>query len=225
MPKHRAIDTESNYDYDDHSDDITIYNELICKCKKCKFYDTCKRKHGVDCISCEFYGRFYDDEKNCKSHLRQKFYVENTYEDLDKIIKWEQKTTEKRKSLMAQKHFSIKKNLIPLGSQKEFNPIFPMSKYPKAKYFYRNITYPHIEDLTIRTLNLMFNRHDQISVSYGMEYFISIPNTSETRYDLVYTRILKPLFKVPDVLINIIILYLLYNDEWQNSFNWDIQLM
>lgn len=222
MPKHRSIDTESNYDYDDHSDDITIYNELIYKCKKCKFYDTCKRKHGENCISCEFYGRFYDDEKNCKLRYQE---LHLDLKNLKLAHKWEQKMNEKRKSLMAQKQFSIKKNLIPFGSQREFEQILPMSKYPKAKYFYRNITYPYIEDLTIRTLNTMFNRYDQISVSYGMEYFISIPNTSETRYDLVYTRILYPLFKIPDVLINIIILYLLYDDEWKNSFNWDIQLM
>ena len=42
---------------------------------------------------------------------------------------------------------------------------------------------------------------------------------------LVYDRMIKPSKRLPDVLLNIIILYLLWEDEWKRSFNWKLQLM
>lgn len=204
MPKHRAIDTESDFDYKEHSQEIEIYNTPICDCKKCKFYDNCKRNHKYVCCDCKYIGKI----KECKlQDLKLRQLLKNL-----PMINIERKIISRNK----------KTNIFTCD---EKSPVFKMSKYPRVPYLYRNIVYPHIEDMTVISLNILFDRLNQITVSCGMDLFTTIPNTAETRYEVVYNRLLKPLNKVPDVLINIIILYLLFDDEWKYSFNWDIQLL
>lgn len=66
---------------------------------------------------------------------------------------------------------------------------------------------------------------NQISFSCGLNTFIKMPNTKETRYEILYDRINKPLYKMADDLVKMIIDYLLYDDGWQYNIYWDIQLL
>jgi hypothetical protein len=71
-----------------------------------------------------------------------------------------------------------------------------------------------------------YYKFDNITVSFGYTTMLSfIKNTPEERYKLVYNRICNQCKKLSSDLLNIIIQYLLFGNEWKYSFVWDIQLL
>lgn len=107
-------------------------------------------------------------------------------------------------------------------------------KYPKSKPTFRKyMPYVEMGDTEVsngdpRAISIKNHQYGGVIMYYCGDIPLGcgdIPNTPETRYRLIYERMLGPCQKIPDVLLRIIIEYLLYGEEWMRSFHWRLQLV
>ena len=168
----------------------------------------------------------YEDDSN--GYTKDDSYGWNGYDLVLTFRIEEQMSKTGRRMMLRKKKREANRWLSRLPNLEDRSPIVSgILKYPRSKPSYKKYI-PYIDhkdkwsifDKNYHTGGFIQHYCGDMWLGCG-----DMPNTPETRFKLIYNRMIEPCNKLPDVLLKIIIEYLLSGEEWKRSFYWRIQLV